>query len=96
MNAVILFIADGHFISFRQSESVSIGAFKYLCPVNVHASIMQRESAAYRNSTPPARCADLIWDRQVQIQYFNPIDSASEGIITKVCLKARPPVTDML
>lgn len=95
MNAVILFIADGHFISFRQSESVSIGAFKYLCPANVRTSIMQREIAAYRNSAPLAP-PDLIWDRQAQIQYVNPIDNASEGIITKVCLKARPPVTDML
>lgn len=42
MNAIILFIADGYFAYFRTSEFVSIGAFKYLCHVNIPASIRQR------------------------------------------------------
>lgn len=54
------------------------------------------ECTACRNSTPTAQSADLIRDGQIQNLYFNPIDSASVGIITKVCLKARPPVIDML
>lgn len=80
----------------EQSQSVSIGALKYLCHINVYALQCKGESTACRNSTPTAQSADLIWGGQIQNLFFNPIDSASVGIITKVRLNARPPVTDML
>lgn len=44
MNAVILFIADGYFTEFRQSQSVSIGAFKYLCHVNIYVFLSKGEA----------------------------------------------------
>lgn len=97
MNAIILFIADGYFAYFRTSEFVSIGAFKYLCHVNIPASIRQRGEAQLAETVlPTAQSADLIGKRQIQNLYFNPIDSPAVGIITKVGLESRPPVTDRL
>lgn len=84
------------FCLIQDREFVSIGAFKYLCHVNISASIRRRGSTACRNSTPSAPCADLIWKRQIQNLYFNPIDRPAVGIITKVSLQSRPPVIDRL
>lgn len=97
MNAIILFIADGYFAYFRTSKFVSIGAFKYLCHVNIPASIRQRgKLSLQKQSYPPAQSADLIGERQIQNLYFNPIDRPAVGIITKVGPESRPPVTDRL